>query len=136
MASVAHPRAWLDRRRARREADEWIRHGFESRWPWRVAELTCDHERKSCARALHGVLGEVEGSKLPGATPLRRAALRPHLALLQQLESRLLDGEPVSAQGMLAVSSLLTDPGSCLVDPQADVACCLHDVLARLEVRH
>ena len=28
---MVHPRAWLERRRARAEADYWIRHGFEQR---------------------------------------------------------------------------------------------------------
>jgi hypothetical protein len=133
MTTRVRPRAWLDRRRARREADEWIRHGFESRYPRRVAELTCEHERRLCARALHGVIGEVDGSKLPGATPLRRAALKPHLALLAEIEARLLGDRPVSARGMLAVSDLLTSPGSCLVDADADVVACLRDALDRLE---
>ena len=100
------PRAWLERRRARAEADHWIGHGFESRYPWRVAELTTIRERRSCARSVRNVLGELSGSKLPGALPLRAAALRPHAALLVQIEARLLDERPVSAAGMLAVNDL------------------------------
>ena len=135
MASITHPRAWLERRRARAEADHWIGHGFESRYPWRVAELTSVRERKLCARSLRGVLGELNGSKLPGAAPLRTASLRPHTALLETIETRLLDGAPVAAIGMLAVNELLTSPGSCLFTQRDDVESCLRTVLQKLEVR-
>ena len=93
MAIAVHPKTWIERRRARRDADYWIGHGFESRYPWRVAELTSDAERRACARSLRSVIGEVRGEKLPGATPLRRASLRPHLARLEALEARLGDGD-------------------------------------------
>jgi hypothetical protein len=134
MATLTHPRAWLERRRARAEADHWIGHGFQSRYPWRVAELTSVRERKLCARSLHSVLGEVGGSKLPGAAPLRRAALRPQVALLEAIEARLLDEVPVGAVGMLAVNELLTSPGSCLFAETDDVEACLRAVLEKLEV--
>src|SRR5579862_9588841 len=101
MAIAAHPRAWLARRRARRDADYWIAHGFESRYPWRVAELTGEGERQTAARCLRGVIAEVNGKKLPGATPIRRGALRPHLARLEEIEARVGGGEPVAAVGML-----------------------------------
>jgi hypothetical protein len=135
VATIAHPRAWLERRRARAEADYWIGHGFESRYPWRVAELTSTGERKVCARSLHGVLGELNGSKLPGAAPLCTASLRPHVALLETLEARLLGDAPVTAMGMLAVNELLTSPGSCLFTQRDDVESCLRTVLDKLEVR-
>jgi len=134
MATVPHPLGWLERRRARREADHWIGHGFESRYPWRVAELTDGRERRLCARSLRGVIGELDGSKLPGATPLRRAALRPHLDLFVALQERLLAPEDVSAAGMLAVNELLTSPGSCLF-ADGDVDACLRSVIAKLEVQ-
>jgi hypothetical protein len=135
MTTLTHPRAWLERRRARAEADYWIGHGFESRHPWRAAELTSPRERKLCARSLHGVLGELRGSKLPGAAPLRTASLRPHAALLEAIEARLLDDAPVTAIGMLAVNELLTSPGSCLFTQRDDVESCLRTVLDKLEVR-
>jgi len=135
VAAIAHPRAWLERRRARAEADHWIGHGFESRYPWRVTELTSARERKISARSLHGVLGELNGSKLPGAAPLRTASLRPHIALLEELERRMLDDAPVTATGMLAVNELLTSPGSCLFTQRDDVESCLRTVLEKLEVR-
>jgi hypothetical protein len=124
----------LERRRARTEADQWIGHGFESRYPWRVAELTTSRERRSCARSVRGVLRELSGSKLPGPLPLRVTALRPNAALLEQIEARLLDEQPVSAVGMVAVNELLTSPGSCLFSEVADVASSLQTVLTKLEV--
>ena len=134
MATITRPRAWLERRKARTEADYWIRHGFESRYPRRVAELTAARERKRCARSMRGVLGEVDGSRLPGAAPLRIASLRPHQLLLQSIETRLAGNAPVSAAGMLAVHELLTSPGSCLFSEQPDVEACLRVVLAKLDV--
>jgi hypothetical protein len=135
MAVVIHPGAWLERRRARRRADYRIAHGLESRYPWRVAELTSTRERKACARALAGVIGELTGEKLPGAAPLRRAALRPHLARFEQLRRRLLDDEPVTGIGMLAVSTLLASPDSCLFSAVDDVDDRLRVVLERLDMR-
>lgn len=135
MATIAHPRAWLERRRARAEADYWIGHGFESRYQWRVDELTTPRERKLCARSLRGVLGELDGTKLPGAAPLRTSQLRPHIALLEAIEARLLDAAPVAAIGMLAVNELLTSPGSCLFTEMDGVESSLHGVLDQLEVR-
>jgi hypothetical protein len=134
VATIAHPRAWLERRRARTEADDWIRHGFASRFQWRVEELTAPRERKLCARSLHGVLGELDGSKLPGAVPIRTPALRPHRPLLEAIEARLLDDEPVSAVGMLAVNDFLTSPASCLFSTVDDVGSDLQAVLDQLEV--
>ena len=135
MAIAVHPRDWLERRRARRDADYWIAHGFEARYPWRVAELTCARERASCARALHGVIAELRGDKLPGAAPLRRAALRPYVAQLVAIEERLRDGAPVTAAGMLAVNELLTSADSCLYAEVESVAPCLRKVRLRLEAR-
>ena len=135
MAIAQQPRAWLERRRARGDADYWIAHGFESRYPWRVAELTSERTRKARARSLASVLREVRGSSLPGATPLRRAALRPHLARLEAIEARLLDGAPVAALGMLAVDELLTSPGSCLFTEVESVERCLRSVVVKLKVQ-
>ena len=135
MQAPLHLRAWSEHRRARREADTWISLGFESDYPDRAAELTSERERKLCARSLRAVLGELNGSKLPGATPLRSRALRPHAALIARLERRLRDGHPVSALGMLEVNRLLTGPESCLFTEVIDVETCLQAVLESLEVR-
>jgi hypothetical protein len=103
MAIAAHrPLAWFEHRRSRRQADYWIAHGFESRCPWRVTELTSERERKACARSLANVIGELQGRKLPGAAPLRRAALRPWLALFERLHARLLDERAVTADDVEA----------------------------------
>lgn len=134
MAIAAHPRAWLTRRRERREADYWIAHGFDSRYPWRVAELTSERERNLCARSLRGVIGEVRGAKLPGAIPLRSVQLRPHLSRLESLEARLRDGEPVSAAGMIAVHELLSSPSSCLFTEVESVEPQLRRVLVKLRI--
>ena len=136
MISSGHPRTWIERRRARRDADYWIRHGFESRYPWRVEELTGERERRSCARSLRGVIAEVEGRTLPGAAPLRRAALRPSLPILELIERRLESSRPVSAMGMLALDDLLTSADSCLFAPVEQVEDCLTRVLDGLEVQH
>jgi hypothetical protein len=133
MAVAAHPRAWFERRRARRQADYWIAHGFESRYPWRVGELTSAAERRACARSLAQVIGEVRGRKLPGAAPLQRAGLRPWLALFERLHTRLLDAAPVTAIGMLSVQTLLTSPDSCLYSPADDVEADLLRILTKLE---
>ena|SRR5579872_470469 len=135
MAAATHPRTWLERRRARRQADYWIAHGFESRYPWRVAELTSGRERLLCGRTLGNVLGELGGTKLPGAAPLRRAALQPHVELLERIHSRLLDGQPVSGIGMLAVQTLLTSSDSCLYSAVDDVESDLRRVLVKLDPR-
>jgi len=133
MGIALNPGSWLERRRARREADYWIEHGFEGRYRWRVDELTTERERRLCARALRGVLGELDGSLLPGVTPLRLTALRPHAARLEALRARLLDERPVSGHGMLAVNELLTSPGSCLFAECDDPGGALDNVLALLE---
>jgi hypothetical protein len=135
VATIAHPRAWLEHRRARAEADYWIGHGFESRFPWRVAELTTRRERRICARSVHSVLGELGGSLLPGAAPVRTRSLRPHASLLEAIEARLLNDAPVAAIGMLAVNALLTSPGSCLFADVDNVESSLQAVLDQLEVR-
>jgi hypothetical protein len=134
MAVAVPPRAWLVHRRERRGADYWIGHGLESRYPWRVAELTSERERRLCARSLHGVIDEVLGRKLPGAAPIRSAQLRPHLAVLEEIEERLRDGEPVAAVGMLAVNELLTSPASCLLTDAESVESLLRAVLVKLKV--
>ncbi len=65
---------------------------------------------------------------------MRVTDLRPHIALLEAVEARLLDNEPVSAVGMLAVNALLTSPGSCLFAESDEVESCLRAVLTKLDV--
>jgi hypothetical protein len=124
----------LEKRRERPRADEWIRHGFESRYRWRVAELTDDRERRLLARELRGVVGEIRGTHVPGATPLRCSSLRAHVATLQAIVDRLaaLD-RPVSAAGVIAVQELLGSPDSVLYAPSDRSGARLASALARLE---
>ena len=133
MAVAAHPRVWFERRRARRQADYWIAHGFESRYPERVAELTSARERKATARSLAQVIRELQGRSLPGAAPLQRSQLRPWLELFDRLQRRLLDERPITGIGMLAVHTLLTSPDSCLYAPTVDVEAHLLRILTKLE---
>jgi hypothetical protein len=131
---VRSPRGWIERRRERRLADEWIAHGFGARYEWRVSELTSNRERKSLARTLRGLVGELDGRKLPGPTPLRASAVRPHLELLNQILDRLSDrSKTVSAIGILAVHELLSRPGSVLYAERNDVGAELNRVLRLLE---
>ena len=57
------------------------------------------------------------------------------MALLEEIEARLLDDAPVPALGMLAVNELLTSPGSCLFTEADEVESLLQAVLDKLEVR-
>jgi hypothetical protein len=131
---VRSPRGWIERRLERRRADEWIAHGFGARYAWRVSELTSIRERKALARSLRSVVGELEGRKLPGPTPLRSAALRPHLELLNQILDQLSDpSQEVAAAGIVAVHELLSSPGSVLYAERNDVGAELDRVLHLLE---
>lgn len=137
MAAVGRARApgrWLQRRRERRVADEWIGHGFTSRYAWRVAELTSARERRLLARELRSVAAEARGTRLPGPTPLS-SGLWAHADLLDAIALRLarLD-DPVSAPGVLVVRELLTSPGSLLYAPREDPRPELASVLARLDL--
>ena len=126
----------------RAAADRRIARGYEDADPslaWRAQELTSARERARLARSLRGVVEDLSPSRLPGASPLNRAALRPHTSLLAELADRLDDLErPVSASGVLAVRRVLTDPDGPLYarpdDPGGhDVAGALSALLEGLE---
>jgi len=108
-------------RHHRRAADTWISRGFESGYPWRVAELTSPKERRLAARALRSVIARVEGTALAGPVPLMTASLRPHVDALSTIERRLRNDDPIPAAGMLAVQELLTSPASILYEDGVDV---------------
>ena len=136
MAIAVHPRAWLERRRERREADYWIAHGFESRYPWRVTELTSERERRLCARALHGVIDEVSGNEASRCGADRGVQRSGHTSPASRRSRRgSCDGEPVSAAGMLAVNELLTSPASCLFTEVESVEPLLRRVPREVEGR-
>jgi hypothetical protein len=106
--------------RAREEANDWIRRGYESRFRWRVAELTSRRERKAAARSLRALLRELEFGAPLGPVPINRRAVRANRALVAALAERLLDPRPVTAAGMVAVENLLTLPESPLFPRHLD----------------
>jgi hypothetical protein len=129
-------RAW-DHHRTRSRADEWIARGHDNPrawYGWRLAELTSVRERRLLAGSLRGLVEDLSPRALPGAVPLRRAAVRPHVGLLHALAGRLDDLElPVRAAGVLLVHRLLTSPGSPLY-ADGDVGGVLAAALEALEV--
>jgi hypothetical protein len=137
---------WDDRRRLRASADDWIARGCEnpkaSRYDWRIDELTSVRERRQLGRSVRGIVPALAAGRLPGASPLNRATLRPYRAELIALADRLDDLErPVSATGILAVWRLLTEPGSVLYtqpyfdERRRDIGVELATTLDSLEVR-
>jgi hypothetical protein len=65
------------------------------------------------------VLAELDPTKLPSASPLRRPAARANEPLLAALADRLAAGRPISARGVLITRSLLRDGGSPLYTEDA-----------------
>ena len=104
---------------------------------WRVQELTAARERARLARSVRGMLRDLSPSRLPGASPVNRAALRPHTSQLIELADRLDDLErPVSATGVLAVRRVLTDPDGPLYGRYGtDIGGELRGTLDELELR-
>lgn len=105
----------------RREADQWLRRHrafMFSPHAWRAAQLTSEKSRRSLASSLRGIVDELEGPiRLPGASPLNRQGVRPHVRVVEALANRLDDlARPVSPAGVLHVRDLLTDGGSPLYD--------------------
>jgi hypothetical protein len=130
-------RAWLARREldaVRRTADRLIVYEPCSRNAsalirWRAEELTQPEERARLARELERTFRQLDPSRLPSASPLRRAASRHHEELLRRLAGRLADGGPVAARGILLTRQLLRDPASPLYAEGAE------DLLARALTR-
>jgi hypothetical protein len=112
----------LARRRLRREADRALRAGVhpDAASPLlalRASELTSPRERRRLRRSLHGLIRELDGTTLPGASPVNRPGIRPYAHLIAALERRIGDdASPVSARGVLLVRELLTDPDGPLYD--------------------
>jgi hypothetical protein len=105
-------------RALRGSADRELRAGQQSYLQtgpleWRAAELTSPRRRLVLARAVARTERDLLPKTLPGASPLNRVALRPHIDLLRELAERLraLD-RPVSASGVLQVEELLTSSES------------------------
>jgi hypothetical protein len=138
-------RRWDERRQLRKAADAWIERGYESRasrYGWRIHELTSVRERRLLGCTVREIVPELSQRHRYTASPLNRAALRPHRAALIALADRLDDlTRPVSAAGILAVHHLLTQPDSVLYASYFDerprnAGAELGAILDRLEVRH
>ncbi len=120
---VLQPVRELQKRRAlqaeRRAADaELIASVLPSpRLAWRVHELIAPEFRLAVSRGLTDVVHESDGGRLPGASPLNRAAVRSARPQLLALASRLatLDAH-VLPRGVLLADRLVTDSHSPLYD--------------------
>jgi hypothetical protein len=102
---------------------------------WRTHELV-DQECRAALRAeLTQTIERLDPAHLPSSSPLRRAALRPHEALLRRIAARLGDERPVAARGILLLRSLLRDASSPLYAETggAELARTLARVLGALE---
>jgi hypothetical protein len=113
----------LQRRRAlqaeRRAADEELVASVlpSPRLAWRVRELVAPQHRLGVSRGLTDVVHEADGSRLPGASPLNRVAVRSARSQLLALASRLADLETsVLPRGVLLADRLVTDSRSPLYD--------------------
>ena len=120
---VTQPIKELHRRRAlqveRRAADEELVASVlpSPRLAWRVHELVAQEFRLGVARALTDVVHEADGTRLPGASPLNRVAVRAARPQLLALASRLSDLEVhVLPRGVLLADRLVTDSHSPLYD--------------------
>jgi hypothetical protein len=124
----------------RRTADRLIVHDPLSRDAselvrWRAAELTRREERDRLARCLGATLDSLDPRRLPSASPLRRPQARAARELLEQLQARLADEQPVAARGVLLARLLLQDPASPLYSEAPELALprLLRRVLGALE---
>jgi hypothetical protein len=103
---------------------------------WRAGELTSDRHRMKLARAVERTERDLSPAKLPGASPLNRVALRPHVDLLRELAARLraLD-RPIPAWALLQVEDLLTSGESPFYarERAGDVRSALRGCLTALE---
>ena len=107
---AAHDRAAL-----RRNADGLLRTGVRAHpqsalLSWRAAELASPRNRRSLARSVRRIVGDLESPRRSCAVPLSRPAVAPHAELLCALADRLAAVEaPVAPKGMVLVEELLTD---------------------------
>ena len=87
------------------------------RLAWRVHELIAPEFRLAVSRGLTDVVHESNGGRLPGASPLNRAAVRSVRPQLLALASRLADLDVhVLPRGVLLADRLVTDSHSPLYD--------------------
>lgn len=87
------------------------------RLAWRVHEIVSAENRLAVSRDITTVVHDADGGRLPGASPLNRAAVRAARPQLLALASRLADLETrVLPRGVLLAGRLVTDSGSPLYD--------------------
>lgn len=139
-AAVRALRARAELRRIRRTADRLIladTDAFEGSEivRWRIEELVASGSLASLSRELAGTLHRLRPGLLPSASPLRRVEARRDEELLRQLDTRLLDGRPVGARGVLLLQRLLREPDSPLYESahEQELGPALARVLAELE---
>jgi hypothetical protein len=112
---LAPVRGWEARRAlraARRRADaELLTARLPSpRLAWRTEELVAEDNRVELGRSLTDVVHSCDERRLPGASPLDRASIRPLRAQLLELAARLYDlSRAVAPRGILLVERLLYD---------------------------
>ena len=120
---VTQPLRELQRRRAlqaeRRAADEELIASVlpSPRLAWRVHELVAPEYRLDVSRGLTNAVHDADGTRLPGASPLNRVAVRSARPQLLALASRLADLDvPVLPRGVLLADRLVSDSRSPLYD--------------------
>jgi hypothetical protein len=87
---------------------------------WRSRELTAPEARAGLRRELERTLRQLDATRLPSSSPLRRAAARRHEDLLRAIAVRIGDERPVAARGVLLARELVRDPASPLYAEQAE----------------
>ena len=115
-------RAWL----RRSDLDSQLADGADSRGSpeltARAAQLTTARVRRSLAAGIERILeeGQRPARALSSAAPVNRTEIGP-ARLLLEAAARQLDGAgPVTAQGVVLIARLLTDPASSLYNFSGD----------------
>jgi len=111
-------------RQIRARADRLILQGGERTHPaavvlWREGELVGERHRALVAAAAERTLHHASRELLPSSSPLDRCAVRENEDLVRLLATRLHDGRPVAARGVLLAERVLGDPASPLYDAVA-----------------
>ncbi len=121
--AVAQLRRTHEEEERREAADELLADVPGLRVPdavrWRAAELTDPRERRSLARALRGLLRDVDGPPTTMLLPANRRAVRANRDLIRALAARLAATDrPIDPAAAARVRLLLVRSGSPLYDPE------------------
>ena len=125
-AAVRVARARHELAAVRRTADRLIVHDPRSHDAselvrWRCEELTAPSARDALRREIERTLADVDPRLLPGASPLRRPAVRANEDALRRIAARVGNSRPVSPRGILLTQALLRDGASPLYSDQAEL---------------